>query len=462
MKQSAMAVLAIFLLVQIGFIILTNRSLFIDEAIYAAAGYRTLAGQGTNDGYLIWFAGSLLWPVISALSHTILGVQGIRLVSVILITISLLFTYLSTKNIFNEKTALWTMVLLTLSGLVQSLAHLGVYDAPAILGITFSFWAITKLAKNDNRKYLVLAAIGLAFAFICKYPTGLMAIQLGSLIWIIRKHRSMTDLVIYAFVTIGVILFFMYPVHEQAGLWFSWSSANKPSFGLSRNIIFFQVLFYGFVYWLAMPICLVKSKINIQLKIWSASSLLMWPLYHLVSGNPVSMAKHFVLGFVFATPLLGDLFAKLWTTSKLKTIFLLTLITTIGIYQIYILDQSWPDTSKSSAYILENTWVGKTYLIDNSWPYIFDLLVSRNISTPWSVFDPYRIAHGEYQGNICNFSWFVKTDPLTSWSKPTLDQISDCENFKKVYTETQTLVGMGKEWRFLNYPVTVEVWKNQN
>ena len=50
-----------------GLLTLNYNGPFFDEAIYITAGQRTLEGFGYSDGYITWFAGSLLWPALAGL-----------------------------------------------------------------------------------------------------------------------------------------------------------------------------------------------------------------------------------------------------------------------------------------------------------------------------------------------------------------------------------------------------------
>ena len=58
--------LAVFLAAELAVCAMQLNGPFLDEGIYLAAGLRTLQGHGIGDGYLTWFSGSLMWPVIAA------------------------------------------------------------------------------------------------------------------------------------------------------------------------------------------------------------------------------------------------------------------------------------------------------------------------------------------------------------------------------------------------------------
>ena len=62
---AAAMILAAFLGLELAVILTVANGPTLDEGIYVTAGRRTLEGSGGTDGYLGWFAGSLLWPALA-------------------------------------------------------------------------------------------------------------------------------------------------------------------------------------------------------------------------------------------------------------------------------------------------------------------------------------------------------------------------------------------------------------
>ena len=112
---------------------------FMDEGIYITAGLRTLEGHGLTDGYLGWFAGSLLWPALAGLGNKVGGLLGARAVALALATFAFACLVLASRNLFGAGAAFWTAVAFAASGPVMAVARLAVYDAAALTGIAASF-----------------------------------------------------------------------------------------------------------------------------------------------------------------------------------------------------------------------------------------------------------------------------------------------------------------------------------
>ena len=101
---------------------------FFDEAIYIVGGQRTLEGHGYSDGYLVWFGGSLLWPVLSAIGFRAAGLVGTRFIALAGMTICLAAIARAADNLFDAQAGFWTTLTLAISGPFIAIARLGVYD----------------------------------------------------------------------------------------------------------------------------------------------------------------------------------------------------------------------------------------------------------------------------------------------------------------------------------------------
>ena len=130
---------------------------FFDEGIYVTAGQRVWQGHGRTDGYLGWFAGSLLWPTLAGLGVRLGGLIGARAVAVTMAAIAFVGLVLGSRNLFGEGAAFWAAVAFALCAPFLALARMAVYDSTALAGLGISFWAITELEKRDHRIWLVVA-----------------------------------------------------------------------------------------------------------------------------------------------------------------------------------------------------------------------------------------------------------------------------------------------------------------
>ncbi len=451
----------LFIVIQSTIILMQKNGPFFDEAIYVTAGFRALQGKGLDDGYLIWFAGSLLWPLMAALSYLVHGLLAVRFLALGLAFLTLLTSYLTTKNLFGEKASCFTLLAFIASGPFMALSHLGVYDSPALAFTSISLWSITQL-KHNHRIWLCISAVSFAFAVIAKYPIGLMLIPLLALLIHYRKEKSLGDVCLFLFIFTAVFLAFFLSCQYQVGDWFSWSSQNKPTFGSTRTVIIFAQIYFGLIPFVIAVVGFLLSKRK-NMTIILLLTGLIWPLYHIISGNPVSDNKHVVFGFLFTYPLIGLFFARLWEKKIFyKAVALLTIISLllIGSLQLYRLDLAWPDVRQPAAFLVQNTHYGDKLLINDSWSYNMYLYANHKIATPWDVFDGYRITNNESKIDLCSYNWFVNEEGSYAWPESVLAKIKTCKNFVAVFHYSSQVIGLGSNFQFVTYTVKTTIWKN--
>ncbi len=462
-KYLYIVILLSFITLQLWVVAIQKTGPFFDEAIYIVSGLRFLEGKGIGDGYLVWFAGSYLWPIISALGFKVAGLVGSRALAILFASGALLAVSKATENLFGSKAAFWTLLTLGFCGPFLALAHLGVYDLPALFGIAVSFWAITKLAKSDHRFYLLISALSFAFAVLSKYPVGIMLLPLVTLLIILRKKSATTDFALFCFITFAFLLAFLYPFRDQLGQWPNWTIQNKPTFGLTRLTITFEILYLSLVVLLlAIGGALVSlKKVSKKLVLVLLGSLLIWPAYHLLSGNPIGLSKHLNFGFLFAFPIIGVFFDFLWSKTKIIALLLSIGICFIGLFQAYRIDQGWVDTRNHSAYLASLVKPGDQLLINDSWPYTLSLYSQGKISSPWDVYDAYRVTNNQSRIDLCSYDWFVDENRQNPWPDTIKNKIAACKTYELVYTSENELTNLSTGLNFVDYKVETKIWRHK-
>ncbi len=452
----------LFVVMQGTLILLQRNGPFFDEAIYVTAGLRTLQGKGLDDGYLVWFAGSLLWPIIAGIGYLLHGLSTVRFLALLFALITLLSTYLTARNLFGAQAACFTILAFIVNGPFLALAHLGVYDSPALAFTALSFWSMTQL-KQQHRFWLCLSAVTFALAVIAKYPIGLMLLPLLAVLLYMRKEAARIDVWLFLFIFTAVFLAFFLSFQYEVGDWLFWSIANKPTFGATRSTIIFAQLYYGLLPFLLAAIGFLLSKQK-RLTIILLLAAFLWPLYHIGSGNPVSDNKHVVFGFLFTYPLIGLLFARLWTKKAIgkiaSSVFLLVLAL-IGSLQLYNLDLAWPDVRTPAGFLVQHVHVGDTLLVNDSWPYTMYLYANHNITSPWEVIDGYAITNHKATSDLCSYNWFVDEEGSYAWSESVLSKLKTCQNFVQVFQYSSQVIGLGSNNRFISYTVKTTIWQNR-
>jgi hypothetical protein len=444
-----------------GVLTVAHNGPFFDEATQITAGLRLLEGHGLADGYLIWFGGSLFWPLFAGVGYRIGGLAGTRIVALLLASIAFGCTVRASVNLFGRKTALWTALVLATNGPFMALARLGVYDVLALSCIGIAFWAITELETGD-RRYLLIATLGLVGATLAKYPIALMTLPLGGLLILLRRRRARMDLGISAL--LGAILFitFFVPFRQQLAQAPAWQSVNRPVFGVTLSMIAYASLYWSLVPALLAIVGWRLARERRSIAALLTGSLAIWPLFHLISFDPVSLNKTVVFGILLAAPLGGLALAELWAKKRYRLVapLLVLALMALGLVQWQQLDRSWPDARPTARYLVEHVQPGDVLLIDESWPYILYLYAAGRIDSPWDVYDAYRVSHDQSPLGLCEYDWFINVRSSYAWPEFFTEAIRECARYQNVHTYTSLVTNLGADLRFYTYPTEAVVLRS--
>ncbi len=444
---------------------------FMDESLYIVAGLRTIEGFGISDGYMTWFAGSLLWPLLSACAYLMGGlVNGLvfaRLLSVACTTLALIATWRASRNFFGVAAGFWTALTFALSGPLLHLAHLAVYDQVALAGISISLWAISKVGHTDERRWLLIGAIAFAIGVIGKYPMALCQGPLLGVMLALRRGRARADIFILLFLSIAVLLMYAVPIQQTLTQFFAWRAENNPSFGATSAMIRFSLLFDTFPVLVLAGVGWFVARGQRRLASSLYAGLLLWPLYHTLTNNSVGAEKHIVFGFLFGYPLVGVALERAWKqrgrwmfAARPALALVILALALIGAVQATLLDRGWADTRPAAAYLAAHVQPGERVLASNSSPYQLALYTSGSINSPWDVYDVYRVQHGEFEGDLCDADWFVDEERGTAWPADIRQRIEACGTFVQVYSSVSEVTALGRNLTFVTYPVRTTIWIN--
>ena len=459
-ERAALAVVGLWLVVCLATI--DYNGPFFDEAIYITAGQRTLEGFAGSDGYLRWFAGSLLWPVLAGMGYNVAGLAGTRAVALGFAAVAFVACLRATRNLFGSRAAFWTAVALALSGPFVALARLGVFDALALAGLAVSLLAVTELARSDNRGWLVLAVASFALAVLSKYPTALMGLPLLGVLYALRPRKAGLDTGIFGVAGLAVAVAYYLPVREEITQFVGWRPGNVPTFGVTP-----LMAWYARLYLAGAPLllavwgwCLARGRRGLAGIL--VLSLTIWPAYHVLSGNAVSENKHTVYALLFAYPLAGLALSRLWASlwGRPPALVIVTGLAVLGFVQVEQANRAWADVRPAADYLVHRVRPGEKLLISEAWPYTMYLYDRWRIESPWDVYDAYRLAHGDSTIDLCEYDWFVDCQGSYPWPEPIVDAIRRCGSFEPVFTTTSAVVGLGPDLRFVMYPAQTTIWRN--
>jgi hypothetical protein len=459
-ETAAAVLVAVFLAGQIVLILRLANGPTLDESIYLTAGRRTLEGHGYADGYLGWFAGSLLWPMLAGVGDAVGGLAGARVLAAVFVSIAVIAIWRATVILFGDRAAFLTVTLAVATGPILALGHLAVIDAPAVAGLAIAFWATTELARRDHRGWLVVAAAALCFAVLSKYPTAVSALPLVALILLMRGRAALMDLAVAALLAIAVLLVYFLSARGPLTDFVSWRVENNPGFGVTRPMVAFSQLWYG-----GLPLLLALGGWFVCRRKWLATALilggLIFPLYHVAIGNSVGDTKHMVFGLVFLLPLAGRLLDRVAAESGAALACLLAVAAgAFGAFQADRLERGWVDVRPAVDYLAAHAQPGQRFLINNAWPFTERLYEEGKIESPWQVFDVYRLRHGELHASVCQADWFVVAQGAGRWPTEVRRRIADCGSFRRVYRERAPVTNLGRDLGWVTWTGRVAIYRN--
>jgi 4-amino-4-deoxy-L-arabinose transferase-like glycosyltransferase len=149
---------------------LSYNTLFLDEAINVVVGEDLLQGNFSRNAIAFHF-GSYLYPAVSAIINRMGGVETIRLASTLLMCLTAIFIYLTTRDLFGRKASLLGMMLFSFNGNILNLGQLAVYDALALPFLAASLYLLVAAtaSEQNQRRFLVAASVCAILATLSKY-----------------------------------------------------------------------------------------------------------------------------------------------------------------------------------------------------------------------------------------------------------------------------------------------------
>jgi hypothetical protein len=460
--RAAWLAIGAFVAVELAIIFLARNGPFEDEGIYITAGLRTLQGHGLSDNYVTWLFGSLLWPVLAGVGYSAFGLIGARLLALLCVALAVVGTVRATRNIYGERAAFWAALALAASGPALALGHFAVYDVPALACLGLSFWAVTELARRDNRIWLLIAAVMFSLGGLAKYNILLDGLPLAGLIVTLRGKKALVDLPIFAYISLAILLSFFLPFREQLGELIPRRVRNNPTFGATQDMLLFTVAYLTVVPGLLAIGGWLASRGRRGTASVLLGALFIWPAFHIATRNGVSFNKHVVFGYLFAYPLVGLAFARLARGRAGHAIAAILIggLALLGSVQMGQADHAWPDVRPTARYLVGHVHPGQRLLINDAWPYTMYLYAQHRITSPWDVYDAYRIAHDHTSPALCAFDWYVDEGTRTPWSRSVPAQIAACGTFVKVLSGASVVTNVGRTLRYVTYTVYTEVWRN--
>ena len=380
---------------------LNYNTLFLDEAIYARVGKDLLHGiYSSND--MSYLFGSYLYPALSAIINNIGGLTAMRLTSAVLMGVTSVLVYFTTRKLFGYKAALFSIILFSFSGNILNLGQLAVYDSLALPFLAASlFLLVTAATSEEHQKYLILASSACAIlATLSKY-IGLIYLPALFITGVVLFRLTGTPLrqVLYK-----LLKYFVLPIVQVLSIYtaFYWSELvqvfQEQGFSPAPRWLVLKIIGQeiGFIMLLALAGLVLlmftfsrNRNDRFQLLFWNEKSQFSWhkltlasrvlffgifllllctwlaaPLHHWITANSRSLWKNCAYSLIFLAPLSGYCTATMvesmrsrnLTKNVISIIFLCA-----GIYYFadkaldsnWSFHQSWPNIEREMTYLRE-------------------------------------------------------------------------------------------------------------
>jgi hypothetical protein len=376
-----------------------------DEGIYAWIGMRqmetfpsVMATQSMNGSPWLWplFAG----PVFAAG-----GLVAVRMTAVLLSVVALSFAVEASHIFFGEKAGIWSGICLVLCGPFLALAHLGVYDVPALTSASVALWCLARRDRGDGERWLLVAAVAVAVSVIAKYAYFFLTPVYGAIILSGGRRRA-RDLVVFgAVVTVTVIAHNLLVLGSLLPQSFAaYRSATVP---LGRTLVALEQLYFAVP--LAVALVGLRRPSSRRLGMALGSALLVWPLFHLAANSAQAAQKHIVAGVLLASPLLGVTLARMPRRAAVAAT-----LAAWGVTQWATLEYSWPNAQPAVDYLLHHARAGDR-MVSNSGTFRYLAALHRaGLDSAFGEVGPTPVT--------TDAAWIIWEDPGTDEQRAWLDR----------------------------------------
>jgi 4-amino-4-deoxy-L-arabinose transferase-like glycosyltransferase len=299
--------------------LLQNTS-FEDEALYVYAGNQIwqhwLHGLPMLDNYSYYFSGNpYAYPIIGGALDMVGGLELVRSFSLVCMLIVTACGYYVTKQLFDQKSAVFAALFFVCQGPVLFLSRLATYDPLCICLLALG----TALAVNASLAQRPWRTLGigplLVLAFFAKYaallfiPPVLAILAFSTLLrrgWIsmlVRGTLGVLSLAVFGtLAAIVVIHFDPSMLHALVA-----STTNRivtgvySRLGLAEHV----VALVGVSYVVGLAGLALTRKKHLLIALLFFGSALLVPAYHLYKAELISLDKHLGFSMFFVMPVAG-------------------------------------------------------------------------------------------------------------------------------------------------------------
>ena len=198
-----------------------------------------------------------------------------QLVIILFTLASVLFIYLIAKEYFSKRFSFLLSLLFSLCPLILFWGFRIYADIPAMFFLILSFYFLLKYEKYENQKvFVILAAIAAALAFLTRFPTALFVLGIG--IYFIIKKRfidlyififfflfTLAPWLIYNYLTYGNLI---WDLQEQFLVVQQWTYF-EPVTKQIMNFFIFTNFLIPLLFLFGIYVIITKKKLNYKLNL---------------------------------------------------------------------------------------------------------------------------------------------------------------------------------------------------
>lgn len=404
--------LLVILLIQAMLSLRLANTAFEDEALYLYAGRLELAhlfqGGPAHPEIANCFSGaSALYPVLAAAVDSVLGLGGVRTLSLVFMLAATTLLYSSTRLLFNERAALAAAAVFSTAQSTSFLGHFATHEALTVFLLAATTWLVLRTSRSSA----VLACLLVPPVMVIDAAANDVALMFLPSIagiavlaaWPRRGVMSAVGRGILLFCVWGILLAIVVKSARRDSLTgITWGSAGAaPDTATVATIAAASATWGGPILALAALGSLLyvrQERLNELPGLapgnlrppWARFALggllcataLLAPLYHAHLHNEVWLHKHIGYGLLFAAPMAGVGASRLVGAHfrhPERGVVIWVLLLVLGLVQSQDRFAAWPDSTRlirvlkthltpNGRYLVEPSWVPQYYLRSVSRP----------------------------------------------------------------------------------------------
>jgi hypothetical protein len=466
----AWGLFAVFTVVQLARVLQPVNTLSADEALAILAGQRTLEGHGIQDRYLTFLPGSLVWPILTSIAYGVGGIGGARLLALLCTLLGLISVTRATRQLFGDRAAVLTGVTMMVSAPYIVISRVAFMETLAFASLAVAFWAVTMLVERNHRLWIAVAAAAMALAFFAQYRAALTIIPLTLLLLAVRGRRGQLDAaLLWLMASLAFIIYFqafstqLVNGFQEIRLFSASQSINLFASDGTRLLL---LLFWGGIPLLIALIGFWRGRDQRRLLGALVIGPALWFLGLLVLSDPSHslVFPDLAIGMVLIYPVVGYALAqaRLSNVEYGALALLAILIGVIGYVHSTAFERSWPDSSRTSAFLATQVEPEERLLASDRWPLALSLYDTGQITGPEAVLDEAGLFGLDQIIDFCTFDWFVTEPGIAPWSASVELGIRACGSFETVQIVPTDVSGISNRLRATERTIWVTVERNTN